>query len=249
MTAALTAVLGVLVGAVVNRLASDLPARRPPQRPRCPYCGLRRPWHQWVALPSYIVGRSRCPACAAPIPIRYPLTELGLGFLFAYLYVRYGPTARFGFVAAYTATLALIAITDLERRLILNVVTLPAMILALIGSLFIPGVSWTSALIGGLVGYLTFLVLAIAGSALVGPGAMGGGDVKLAALIGLMTGFPMVVEAIVLAILVGAAVSLFLLATRLRSMRDHVPYGPFLVVGGWVTLLWGPAIAQWFFSI
>jgi prepilin signal peptidase PulO-like enzyme (type II secretory pathway) len=240
------AVLGLLAGAVVNRLGTDLPARRRPQLPRCPYCGRTRPWYQWVALPTYVIGRARCPHCSADISIRYPLVEVVLAFLFPFLYLRYGATVQFGFFAAYTAIFALAAVTDLERRLILNVVTVPAMALAIIGSFFSGQITWWSALLGGLVGYIFFLVAALVGNALVGPGAMGGGDVKLAAFVGLVTGFPLVVEALLLTILSGGLVSLFLLVTRIRSLRDPIPYGPFLIVGGWVTMLWGMQIASWF---
>jgi prepilin signal peptidase PulO-like enzyme (type II secretory pathway) len=245
---ALFAVIGIATGALVNRLAADLPARHPPRRPRCPYCGTPRPWYHWVALPAAVARRDRCPRCGAPIPLRYPLVELALGFLFGFLFLHYGLTPQFGFAAAYTAILAIITVTDLERRLILNVVTLPAMGLALIGSFFFPGLSWKSALVGGLLGYVTFYLLMVIGNATVGPGALGQGDVKLAALVGLMTGFPLVVEALILTILSGGLVSLLLVVTRVRSLRDPIPYGPFLVFGGWVTTLWGVEIARWFLS-
>jgi leader peptidase (prepilin peptidase)/N-methyltransferase len=75
---------------------------------------------------------------------------------------------------------------------------------------------------------------------------LGGGDVKLAAFVGLITGFPLVIEALVLTILIGAAVSLILLVTRVRSLRDPIPYGPFLIAGAVITLLWGYPIAAWF---
>jgi leader peptidase (prepilin peptidase)/N-methyltransferase len=241
-------ILGILVGAVVNQLATDLPARRRPQRPGCPYCAYPRPWYQWVTLPAYVVGRGSCPQCSASIRIRYPLVEIALGFLFTFLYARYGPTLQFLFFALYTAILVLITVTDLERRLILNVVTFPSMLLALIGSFFLPEISWKSALLGWATGYATFYILALAGNLLVGPGALGGGDVTLAAFIGMAVGFPLIVEALLLTILVGGAVSLLLLITGIRSMRDYIPYGPFLVIGGWVTLIWGMEIATWFFS-
>lgn len=252
---AVMAVLGVLVGAAVNRLATDLPARRKVQRPHCPYCGHVRPWYQWIALPTASIGRARCSHCAAPIPLRYPLVELALGFLFGFLYLRYGPTLRLAFFAAYTAIFALIAVTDLERRLILNVVTLPAMLLALAGALcgvttLADGAPWwaaaRSALLGGLIGYSFFWVAAIIGKLTVGPGALGDGDVKLAGFVGLVTGFPLIVEALVLAILSGGLVSLLLIVTRVRSLRDPIPYGPFLIFGGWVTMVWGMEIAAWF---
>ncbi len=245
-------VLGVVMGAVVNRLGADLPTRRGLHRPRCPYCGRDRPWHQWIALPATVVARARCPHCAAPIPLRYPLVELALGFLFAFLYLRYGPTLRLAFYAAYTAILALIAVTDLERRLILNVVTWPAMLLALVGALcgvtsFTGSAPWwiaaRNALLGGAIGYGFFWLAAIIGRLLVGPGALGDGDVKLAGFIGLVTGFPLVIEALVLAILSGGLVSLLLIVTRRRALRDPIPYGPFLILGGWVTMVWGLEIA------
>jgi len=75
---------------------------------------------------------------------------------------------------------------------------------------------------------------------------LGGGDVKLAAFIGLITGFPLVIEALVLGTLIGGVVSLVLLITRVRGRRDAIPYGPFLIAGAVITLLWGDAIATWF---
>lgn len=242
-------ILGILIGAVVNRLGTDLPARRSPQRPRCPFCGRERPWFQWVALPTYVIGRGRCPHCNAAIPIRYPLVELGSGFLFAFLYLRYGLSWQFAFYAAYTAILVLVTVTDVERRLILNVVTYPGIVLALIGSFFVPGINWKLALLGTVIGYVTFYVLAVVGNLLMGPGALGGGDVTLAAFVGAVTGFPLVIEALLITILAGGAISLLLIVTRIRTMRDYIPYGPFLVIGGWVTMLWGWEIANWFFAL
>jgi leader peptidase (prepilin peptidase)/N-methyltransferase len=150
------------------------------------------------------------------------------------------------FYSIYSAVFALILVTDLERRLILNIVTYPAMVLALAGSILVPGVTWWNALIGGAIGLLFFLLAAVAGNTLFGSGALGGGDVKLAAFVGLVTGYPMVIEALVFTILIGAVVSLALLVTRVRGLRDHVPYGPFLVAGAMITLLWGYRIAEWF---
>ena len=236
--------LGVVMGALVNRLATDLPARRSPQRPLCPYCGHRRPLYQWIALPSYVLGRGRCPQCGAQIPLRYPLVELALGFLFAFLYLRYGPGMRLLFYALYTVVFALVTVTDLERRLILNVVTFPAMALALLGALLLDGITWWSALLGGLIGYLFFLIAAWIGNATVGPGSLGGGDVKLAAFVGLVVGFPLIIEALLLTVLSGGLVSLILLITRRRSLRDPIPYGPYLVLGGWVTMVWGLYLAD-----
>lgn len=242
----LFALLGLLVGGLVNRLGTDLPTRRGVTHPHCPYCGQERPWWQWVSLPSCAIGRSKCPYCGAPIRLRYPLVEIGLALTYGYLWTLLGPSAKLFLYLAYGAIFAIILITDLERRLILNVVTYPAILLAIAASFITPEITWWSALAGGGIALVFFFVAALVGNTAFGSGALGGGDVKLALFIGLITGFPLIVEAIVLTIIIGAAISLLLIVTGLRSLRDHVPYGPFLVAGAAVTLLWGYPIADWF---
>jgi len=263
--AILFALLGLLVGGLVNQLGSDLPAfamfppgdqgnppgsdlpgRRRVSRPRCPHCGQDRPWWQWLVLPSYLVGRARCPFCDAPIGLRHSLVEIGLAVTYGYLWIALGPCVTLALYLIYSAIFALILVTDIERRLILNVVTYPAILLAFVASFFTPGMMWWSALAGGAIGFAFFLGAALVGNALFGSGALGGGDVKLAAFIGLITGFPLVIEALLLAILLGAAASLILLITRVRSLRDPIPYGPFLVIGAAITLLFGYPIAERF---
>jgi leader peptidase (prepilin peptidase)/N-methyltransferase len=249
--------LGLLVGGLINQLGSDLPARRGLTRPHCPYCGRGRPWWKWLALLAYLSGRVRCSSCGAPIRLRHPLVEIGLGVTYAYLWINLGPVGtsaptgqcpsiKWILYALYSTIFVLILITDIERRLILNVVIYPAILFAVVASFFTPGMNWKSALLGGVLAFLFFLGAAVIGNRVFGAGALGGGDVTLATFIGLITGFPLVIVALLLTIIIGAAISLILLLTRVRGLRDYVPYGPFLVAGAMVTLLWGYSIAGWF---
>jgi leader peptidase (prepilin peptidase)/N-methyltransferase len=242
----LFALLGLFVGGLVNQLGSDLPARRGLTRPHCPYCGQERPRWQWLALPAYLIGHAKCPHCAAPIRWRYPLVEVGLATAYVYLWIVMDPSIKLVFYLLYAAIFALILVTDIERRLILNVVTFPAIGLAIVASFLQPDILPWNALAGGAVGLSIFLLLVIVGKRVFGSGALGEGDVTLATFIGLITGFPLIIEALVLTTLVGAGISLILLITRLRSLRDHIPYGPFLIVGATITLLKGYSIAEWF---
>jgi len=242
----LFALLGLLGGGLVNQLGSDLPARRSITRPHCPYCGRVRPWWQWLALPAYLIGRVGCPCCGAPIGLRHPLVEIGLAVAYDHLWVMLGPSVKLILYLIYSTIFAVILITDVERRLILNVVMYPAILIAIVASFFTPGMRWEYALAGGALGFVFFLVAALVGNVLFGGGALGGGDVKLAAFVGLITGFPLVIEALVLTILIGGAISLILLITRVRGRRDPIPYGPFLIAGAVITLLWGYPIAEWF---
>lgn len=238
--------VGVLVGGVVNQLGSVLPARRALREPHCPYCGRRRQWWQWLGLAAYLLQQSQCPSCGASIGIRWALVETGLGLTYGYLWIALGPSTTLLFTSLYTAIFALILVTDIEQRLILDVVTYPAIVLGLVASFLVPDVAWWRALVGGAIGFTFFTLAAVVGNVVFGPGTLGGGDIKLAAFVGLVTGFPLVIEAIVLAILIGGAVSLVLLITRVRSLTDYIPYGPFLIAGAMITLLWGHSIADWF---
>jgi leader peptidase (prepilin peptidase)/N-methyltransferase len=168
--------------------------------------------------------------------------------IYVYLWLTFGLSTRMILYMIYSAIFTLVLITDLERRLILNVVMYPAIILAALASPFTPDLTITYALAGGAIGFAFFYAAALIGNALFGSGALGAGDVKLAAFVGLVTGFPLVIEAVILTILVGAAISLLLLLTRVRRLHDPIPYGPFLVTGAVITMLWGYDIAIWFLS-
>jgi len=158
---------------------------------------------------------------------------------FTFLWQRYGPIPLLLLFTFYICTLFLVLVIDLEHRLILNVVILPAILMAGIGSLISPGL--LRALAGGIVGFAPFYLIALARK-----GGMGGGDVKLAAFIGLATGFPSVIVALLIAILAGGATALALVLTRAKGLKSYIPYGPFLVVGGLVALIYGPQIVAWY---
>ena len=164
---------------------------------------------------------------------------------YVYLWLELGLSVKLALYLVYSAIFALVLVTDIERRLILNVVMYPAILFAVGASFFTPGMVWWSSLGGGAIGFGFFLVAALVGNALFGSGALGGGDVKLAAFIGLLTGFPLIVEALLLTLFIGAIVSLLLIVTHVRNMRDHIPYGPFLVAGAVVALLGDYPLARW----
>jgi len=239
-------ILGLAAGVLVNRLGTDLPARRRISQPHCPYCGKTRPLWQWVTLPSFLIWNARCPYCDAPIRLREPLVEVGLVVAYNYVWIAFGSSIQAFLYAVYTTIFALVIVTDIERRLILNVVTYPAILFGFGASFINPEMRWDYSLLGGLVGFGFFLVAMIIGERVFGSGALGMGDVKLALFIGLIVGFPLVIEMLVITILVGAAVSSFLLLTGVCGLHDHLPYGPFLVVGALVTLFWGYHIMEWF---
>jgi len=144
---------------------------------------------------------------------------------------------------AMCAILVLIATIDLYQRRIPNILLVWGGLLAATNVWSNPDLSWYAAGAGGLVGLALFAAISLARR-----GALGAGDVKLACLIGAMTGFPAVLQALILGILAGGLVAAVLMITRTRTGKQYIPYAPYLVTGALATLLCGSTIAQWYAS-
>ncbi|MDP2730823.1 MAG: prepilin peptidase [Dehalococcoidales bacterium] len=247
------ALLGLFVGSFLNVCIDRLPRRQsiinPPSH--CPACNRKLGILDLVPIFSYLWLRGRCRYCRARIPIRLPIVEGVTGFLFAFLYWKSGLGIELGILLAYSSLLTVIFVIDLENQLILDKITYPAMLLALAFSFFRPelrsfsffwpGLGVESSLIGGVFG-LALMALPF----ILYRRGMGMGDVKLAALVGLMTGFPLVILAVLLAWISGGLVAGILLAFKIKGTKDPIPSGTFLAVSAMVTLLWGEAIWQWY---
>ena len=158
--------------------------------------------------------------------------ELFSALVFADLWVQQGASWQLLELAFYSFVFVLIALIDLKHRLILNVVIYPAILITLLIRLLSPQPGILSALLGGAFGLLLFLVVM-----LVGRGALGAGDVKLAAFIGLVVGFPQVLWALALGILAGGVAAVIVLITRRGGLKSYIPYAPFLCLGALCVLL------------
>lgn len=253
---AIFALLGLAVGSFLNVCIDRLPTGKSIIRlpSHCESCNQKLRARDLVPLFSYLWLRGHCRYCGAKIPLRLPLVELATALIFASLTWHYGLGLQLAIVLIYACFFLVIFAIDLERRLILDIVVYPAMVLALIFSPFWNGFSeWPSpgilnALLGGAVGFGfmgSAYLIALWRYRSVG-GGMGLGDVTLAGLIGMVTGFPLVFVALLLGILSGGVVAISLLIVRLRRGKDPIPFGPFLAVATMVALLWGQGILDWY---
>lgn len=239
------ALIGLLIGGLINALADDLPLRLDPSMPHCMQCGRRYGPSRWLALGRLAQG-GRCPQCGAQVKGRYILVELLTTLIFALLPSLIGRPVDLLFGAAYIAILILIIVVDLEHRLILHKVTLPSTVLALIGSFFISNNNLLLALLGAVSGFIIFFALYWLGKQLFGPGALGFGDVTLSMTLGAMVGFPYVLFALIMGIILGGIISFGLIVSGRLSMRSYVAYGPFLAMAGIITVVWGEQILSWY---
>ena len=252
MTAiALFALLGLAVGSFLNVCCDRLPLRQsiisPPSH--CGLCGKKLKVVDLVPIFSYLWLRGHCRYCGARIPLRLPLLEVGTALLFALLCWHYGLGPQLPMALIYACIFLVVFVIDLEHGLILDIVVYPGMVLALIFSFFWPELGWPglgvlSALLGGAIGFGLMLV-----PYLVSGGGMGGGDVKLAGLIGLAIGFPYVLIALFTAIITAGVLAIALVASRRRSRKQTIPFGPFLAAAAMVALVWGHPIANWVIGI
>jgi len=177
--------------------------------------------------------------------------ELATGLIFALLYWHYGLSPALGIMIFYACLFIIIFVIDLEHGLILNKVVYPSLVVALLLALLprpwltqwiVTGIA--NAAIGGAIGFALFLLIAI-----VSRGGMGWGDVKLAALIGLAAGFPLVFLAIIMAAILGGIVAVAMVIAKKRQRRQTIPFGPFLAVAAMITLLWGSNILTWYLGL
>jgi len=175
---------------------------------------------------------------------RWSLLLVISGGLFAYLQRIDGWSSGFVIRATYCSLLLLIAVIDLEHRLIPNVLVGCGMMLALAFNVLYPTPGLAAALWGAAVGGGVFVLLAVARQ-----NALGMGDVKLAFLIGMMTGFPWVLQALILGVILGGLAAGLLLLTRMRKPKQYMPYAPYLVAGSMATLLYGQGIANWYLNL
>jgi len=255
--------LGLVTGSFVNLCADSLPTKQRLGRAACPYCGRPRPVAATSALVAFLTGRQRCPACAAPISVRHVVVELASALIFAFAWLRTGATWTTLFNVVYSAILILVTVTDLEHRMILHVVTLPAILLALLGAFLNP--AWATpkrALLGGAIGLVaTFgiYLLGIAFAGLMGrirgqpisEVAFGFGDVTLNTFIGLIVRAPEIIFSMIMGILLGGIAALLVLVVQGLLRRQYklftaIPYGPFLVLGGMTMLYYGPQVLDWY---
>ena len=250
------ALLGTAIGSFLNVCIDRLPAGKsliyPPSH--CDICQHHLSPKELVPVFSYLWLHRRCRYCQAPIPQRLFWVELGSGFLFALIYWHYGVSVEFAITVFYGCLFLVLGVIDLEHTLILNKIVYPAALVALIISVVrpLPGIidvslPWPeifSGVIGGAIGFVFLLV-----PLLIYPQGMGWGDVKLAALIGLVTGFPLVFVALFLGIILGGLVAGILLALGIKKRKEAIPFGPFLSLAVMTTLLWGNGILDWYLGL
>jgi leader peptidase (prepilin peptidase) / N-methyltransferase len=250
---ALFAVLGLIVGSFLTVVVHRIPRGESVVRPRsrCPRCGAEIRAVDNIPVVSWLLLRGRCRRCGARVSVEYPLTEAATASLFSAASATHRDAFVAALIALFLAAMLAVALIDARWRIVPNRIVYPSLVLGLaglvVGQLAGAPVDVLSGLIG-LAAYAGPLLLI----ALVVPRGMGMGDVKLAALIGLVLGalgLSYVAVAAGVGIILGGVGALTALAVMGYGRREHIPFGPFLAGGAGVAALAGPAIAGAYLSL
>jgi leader peptidase (prepilin peptidase)/N-methyltransferase len=248
--------LGWLFGVGINWLADSLPFYRKPAVPRCPACTAPFSPIAWFAIPAVIARLWRCEYCSTRRQTRTLFVELLAIAGSIGIYFWSSSPGSFWRTLLVSAVFLLITVIDMEHRLILHVVTLPAAIVFVLLGYINTEMSLGRTLLGGVVGFGLFFLLYLLGGifarSIAGRQedaddevALGFGDVTLSTIIGLAVGFPGVIEALLRGILAAGLFSIaYLIYMKLRrrySAFTPIPYGPFLILGAWWVYFWGAA--------
>jgi len=244
-------VFGAIIGSFLNVCIFRLPAGQSIVFPasRCPGCGT--PLHLYDNIPilSYVLLRGRCRACHSAISLRYPAVEALTGLMFVLLLYRFGPLPVVAVYAAFVAALIVISVIDFDHQIIPDVISLPGIVIGLLLSVLGYGPPLIDSAAGVLLGGGLLYAVAIGYHAMTGREGMGGGDIKLLAMIGAFLGWKNVLVTLVLGSLSGALIGIALILAHGGDSKAPIPFGPFLALGALCALLFGDPLVHWYLNI
>ena len=237
-------ILGLITGSFSNVCICRIPRNKSIIYPasHCPKCRSNISPKDNIPLLSYILLKGRCRNCKSKISIQYPIVELLTGLIYLIIYLTYGLSVQTLIYIILSSALIIIAFIDLNEQIVPDVISLPGIVIGFILSFFVPYISFINSALGVVFGGGIILIIGLAGSLIFKKEAMGGGDVKLAAMIGAFLGWRYIIISLFLGFFLGAIAGIILIMSKIKSREDVVPFGPFIVLGSFITLLWGEKI-------
>jgi leader peptidase (prepilin peptidase) / N-methyltransferase len=226
-------VFGLVIGSFLNVCIVRLPEHRSIVHPpsSCPRCGTRIAWYDNIPVISFFILGRKCRSCSLPISWRYPFVEFLSAVLAALLVWRYGPSARFAIYYALVAALIVITFIDIDHQIIPNEISLPGIVIGFLSSFINPDIGWVSSGIGIIVGGGCLLLVIGIYYLVTKREGMGGGDVKLLAMIGAFLGIGGVFVTVLVGSIIGSIVGLSVMIRRGENARMAIAFGPFLSLG------------------
>ncbi len=251
MLEVLSFIFGALVGSFLNVCIYRLPKDESIVFPgsHCPHCNKPIAFYDNIPILSYLILRGKCRNCGKPISPQYPLVEAvsALGSLL--LFSTFGPTWSYLIYYFFFASLIVIAVIDLYHQIIPDVISLPGIGAGLLASLVLPEITFFNSLMGVLLGGGSLFLVATIYQWLFKREGMGGGDVKLLAMIGAFLGWKAVILTILFGSLVGSLVGIGMMTVKGKGFKYAIPFGPFLSLGAAFALFYGERVIRWYLDL
>ncbi|GFO55168.1 type 4 prepilin-like proteins leader peptide-processing enzyme [Geomonas sp. Red276] len=244
-------VLGAVVGSFLNVCIYRLPNHEsvvfPPSH--CPNCDYQIRWYDNVPIVSYLLLRGRCRGCGEHISLQYPIVELLNGLLTVALFWKFGLGLIFAIFFVYTCTMVVLTFIDLEHQILPDIITLPGIVAGFGISFLFPGFGWLNSLIGILAGGGSLLLIAFGYQLITKKDGMGGGDIKLLAMMGAFFGWQGVLFIIFVASLLGSVIGISVMLAQKKDSNLAIPFGPFLAGASLIFVFFGKRIIYWYLHI
>lgn len=247
-------IIGAIVGSFLNVCIYRLPKGESIVKPRsyCPNCKKEIAWHDNIPIFSYLILKGKCRFCKVGISPRYFLVEILTALLFLLLFVSCGMTAKFFAYAIMISGLIIATFVDFKIQEIPDQITLFGLIVGLALAIVFPSIlgvqsrwhGFLNSAIGAIAGGTSIYLMGFLGELVFKKEAMGGGDVKLLAMIGSFLGWKMTLLTFFIAPLFGSIIGIIL---KIREGRQIIPYGPYLSLGAIISIFWGDTILKFLF--
>ena len=236
-------IYGIVFGSFFNVVGLRIPKKEsivsPPSH--CTTCDRKLGVLDLVPVFSYIFLRGKCRGCKSRISVVYPLMELTTGSLFALSYYKFGFGLELVVAILFISLLVIITVSDIAYMLIPNKVLLPFAVALFSARLLTPLAPWWDSLLGAAVGFSILFLIAV-----VSRGGMGGGDIKLFFVIGLVLGTLHTLLTLFLASIIGTIIGLIVVKRTGQSRKTPIPFGPSIALAAVIAYFFGPDIVEWY---
>jgi leader peptidase (prepilin peptidase)/N-methyltransferase len=250
--------LGLIIGSFLNvliyRIPEEISIVKPPSN--CPKCNTRLKVVDLIPVFSYVFLKGKCRYCGEKVSSRYMLIEILTGAVFAVLFWRFGLSPEFMAFSFLMSILIAVFFIDLDHMIIPNGLVITGLIAGGIlflfnlkyGFDFYQDTSWWNPIVGMFSSSVLLTIIALVGSIIYKSEAMGGGDLKIFLPIGIFLGWKMALIALFIAVIISGIPSMVLVIIKKANRKTTIPFGPFIVVGTFVTILFGWDILRWYLA-
>jgi leader peptidase (prepilin peptidase)/N-methyltransferase len=240
--------LGAILGSFLNVCIYRLPKRESILSPSsyCPHCHEPIKFYDNIPILSYLLLGGKCRQCKGHISFRYPVVEGLFGLISLALFIKYGLTLQSLLFLLFTAALIIITFIDLDYQIIPDIISIPGILSGIGASFLIPIMSWHASIFGIMIGGGLLLLVAIGYKWLTGREGMGGGDIKLLAMIGAWLGWKAIPFILLSSSLIGVLIGGGSLLINKKGARSKIPFGPFLSIASLIYIFFGPELINWY---